>query len=168
MTYMKTVVDGFDRPGYDHIRMAIGGAPISQMFADEIGADGYGADASSAVDLFLYLVGKGDAPKAALRAGVKPTASALAAARPANNVVHFQILYWRDLPSAVKAWDDFGEVKLDLPGKFADRIDATAQKLGLTSADDYTAQLKWGEEQSRPGVPEDVVKTLMRELDPTG
>ena len=25
-----------------HIKMAIGGAPISQMFADEIGADGYG------------------------------------------------------------------------------------------------------------------------------
>jgi len=28
------------------------------MYADEIGADGYGADASSAVDLFLKLVGK--------------------------------------------------------------------------------------------------------------
>ena len=38
--------------------MAIGGAPVSQMFADEIGADGYGADASSAVDLFLNLVDK--------------------------------------------------------------------------------------------------------------
>jgi 5-methyltetrahydrofolate--homocysteine methyltransferase len=38
--------------------MAVGGAPISQMYADEIGADGYGADASSAVDLFLRLAGK--------------------------------------------------------------------------------------------------------------
>jgi len=28
------------------------------MYADEIGADGYGADASSAVDLFLRLVDK--------------------------------------------------------------------------------------------------------------
>ena len=165
MTYMKTVIDGFDRPGYDHIKMAIGGAPISQMFADEIGADGYGSDASSAVDLFLYLVGKGPAPKAVLRAGVKPTASAIAAARPANNVVHYQILYWRDLPSSIKAWDDFGEVKRDLPGKFADRIDATAQKLGLTSGDAYTAELKWGDEQERPGTPEDVVKALITELE---
>ena len=57
MTYMKVVIDGFNVPGRDHIKMAIGGAPISQMFADEIGADGYGADASSAVDLFIYLVG---------------------------------------------------------------------------------------------------------------
>src|SRR3954467_9904627 len=70
MTYMKTVIDGFNIPGRDHIKMAIGGAPISQMFADEIGADGYGADASSAVDLFLYFVGKGPAPAATAKKGV--------------------------------------------------------------------------------------------------
>lgn len=58
MTYMKTVIDGFEERGLGHIKMAIGGAPISQMYADEIGADGYGADASSAVDLFLRLVEK--------------------------------------------------------------------------------------------------------------
>ncbi len=59
MTYMKTVIDGFDERGKSHIKMAVGGAPISQMYADEIGADGYATDASSAVDLFLKLVGKG-------------------------------------------------------------------------------------------------------------
>src|SRR5208283_1357137 len=58
MTYMKTVIDGFEAKGLGHIKMAIGGAPISQMYADEIGADGYGQDASSAVDLFLRLVAK--------------------------------------------------------------------------------------------------------------
>jgi len=58
MTYMKTVIDGFKEKGLGEIKMAIGGAPVSQMFADEIGADGYGADASSAVDLFLKLVDK--------------------------------------------------------------------------------------------------------------
>jgi 5-methyltetrahydrofolate--homocysteine methyltransferase len=58
MTYMKTVIDGFETKGLGHIKMAIGGAPISQMYADEIGADGYGADASSAVDLFVKLAGK--------------------------------------------------------------------------------------------------------------
>jgi methylmalonyl-CoA mutase cobalamin-binding domain/chain len=55
MSYMKVVIDGFNVPGRDHIKVAIGGAPISQMFADEIGADGYGANASAAVDLFLRL-----------------------------------------------------------------------------------------------------------------
>lgn len=58
MTYMKTVIDGFKEKGLTDVKMAIGGAPVSQMFADEIGADGYGADASSAVDLFLKLVDK--------------------------------------------------------------------------------------------------------------
>jgi methanogenic corrinoid protein MtbC1 len=58
MTYMKTVIDGFKAAGRGEIKMAIGGAPISQMFADEIGADGYGQNASSAVDLFLKLAQK--------------------------------------------------------------------------------------------------------------
>ncbi len=58
MTYMKVVIDGFEERGLGNIKMAIGGAPISQMYADEIGADGYGADASAAVDLFVRLVNK--------------------------------------------------------------------------------------------------------------
>ncbi|HEX3743806.1 MAG TPA: corrinoid protein [Bryobacteraceae bacterium] len=56
MTYMKTVIDGFQAAGKTHIKMAVGGAPISQMFAEEIGADGYGQNASAAVDLFLRLM----------------------------------------------------------------------------------------------------------------
>lgn len=56
MTYMKTVIDGFEAAGRGDIRMAVGGAPISQMFAEEIGADGYGSNASAAVELFLRLM----------------------------------------------------------------------------------------------------------------
>jgi 5-methyltetrahydrofolate--homocysteine methyltransferase len=58
MTYMKTVVDGFKENGRENIKIAIGGAPVSQMYADEINADGYGSDASNAVDLFLKFVNK--------------------------------------------------------------------------------------------------------------
>jgi 5-methyltetrahydrofolate--homocysteine methyltransferase len=61
MTYMKTVIDGFQAAGLGHIKMAVGGAPISQMFADEVGADGYGANASAAVDLFLRLARESEA-----------------------------------------------------------------------------------------------------------
>src|SRR3974390_1802380 len=35
-TYMKTVIDGFEAKGFNQIKMAIGGAPIRQMYADEI------------------------------------------------------------------------------------------------------------------------------------
>jgi 5-methyltetrahydrofolate--homocysteine methyltransferase len=62
MTYMKTVIDGFAAAGRDNVKMAVGGAPISQMFADEIGADGYGSDASAAVDLFLRLAEEARVP----------------------------------------------------------------------------------------------------------
>ena len=55
MVYMKTVVDAFEEAGLGHVKLCVGGAPVSQMFADEIGADGYGADASSAVELFKAL-----------------------------------------------------------------------------------------------------------------
>ncbi len=59
MSYMKVVIEKFKDIGLNDIKMTVGGAPISEMFAEEIGADGYGADASSAVDLFLNLLGKG-------------------------------------------------------------------------------------------------------------
>src|ERR1051326_7960158 len=58
MTYMKTVIDGFRAAGRGEIQMAVGGAPISQSFADEIGASGYGANAAGAVDLFLRLAAR--------------------------------------------------------------------------------------------------------------
>ena len=83
MTYMKTVIDGFEAAGQGHIKMAVGGAPISQMFADEIGADGYGQNASAAVDLFLRL----------------------ARSRP-DAVATYKILYWQEIPSQIKAEDD--------------------------------------------------------------
>ncbi len=38
------------------IKVMIGGAPVTQQFADEIGADGYSPDAASAVDLAKTLV----------------------------------------------------------------------------------------------------------------
>ena len=45
----------------------------------------------------------------------------------------YQILYWQDIPSQVKAWDDFDEVKLQLAPRFMEQIDQVAQKKGLTN-----------------------------------
>lgn len=39
------------------IKIMIGGAPVTQAYADKIGADGYSADAASAVDLAKKLAG---------------------------------------------------------------------------------------------------------------
>ncbi len=55
MPYMKVVIDALREEPLDHVKVCVGGAPISEMFAEEIGADGYGADASRAVELFQEL-----------------------------------------------------------------------------------------------------------------
>jgi methanogenic corrinoid protein MtbC1 len=47
MPYMRHVVEHY--AGNDAVRVVIGGAPVTQGFADEIGAAGYGADANDAV-----------------------------------------------------------------------------------------------------------------------
>lgn len=50
MTGMKTVLDAMQSQGLrEGIATMVGGAPVTQKFADEIGADGYAHDAVSAV-----------------------------------------------------------------------------------------------------------------------
>ena len=107
-------------------------------------------------------MGKGPAPVAARKPGTTPKLAAPADA--AVGLVHYRILYWRDLPAAVRVWNDATEIKLDLPGTFAERIDAEALKLGLTSGDDYTAQLHWGDELTRAGTPAAVAEQIAQEL----
>ena len=40
------------------VKVMIGGAPITQAYADQVGADGYGEDAVSAVEIAKALIGK--------------------------------------------------------------------------------------------------------------
>ena len=77
----------------------------------------------------------------------------------------YQVLYWQDIPSQVKAWDDFDEVKVELAPKFMARIDQAAQNQGLTNTDDYLSQWKWGAEEERPGDAEDVAEDVKQELE---
>jgi 5-methyltetrahydrofolate--homocysteine methyltransferase len=52
MSMMKTVVDALEKAGIrEKTKVMIGGAPITQQFADQIGADGYSDNASAAVAL---------------------------------------------------------------------------------------------------------------------
>jgi 5-methyltetrahydrofolate--homocysteine methyltransferase len=57
MVYMKEVIESLKRAGTrDQVKVIIGGAPITQAYADEIQADGYAPDAASAVDLVKDLL----------------------------------------------------------------------------------------------------------------
>ena len=57
MMNMGRVIEALDAAGVrDEVKVMIGGAPISQSFADQIGADGYSADAAGASTLAGRLV----------------------------------------------------------------------------------------------------------------
>ena len=57
MTNMKATIDALEQAGLrDRVKVLIGGAPVSQKFADEIGADGYGANANEAVNRIKALL----------------------------------------------------------------------------------------------------------------
>ncbi len=51
MPSMKDTLEALKEAGVrDSVKVVIGGAPLTQNYADEIGADGYAPDAASAVD----------------------------------------------------------------------------------------------------------------------
>ncbi len=59
MPKMKETMTALHRAGFrDQIKVIIGGAPVTQVFADSIGADGYGADAVSGIELARRLMNR--------------------------------------------------------------------------------------------------------------
>ena len=59
MGYMKDVIDALEAAGIrNQVKVMVGGAPVTQGFADEIGADGYSDNANSAVTVAKQLLGK--------------------------------------------------------------------------------------------------------------
>ncbi len=59
MVYMREVIEALENANLKpKVKVMIGGAPITQSFADQIKADGYAPDAASAIDLAKGLLGK--------------------------------------------------------------------------------------------------------------
>ena len=58
MPYMKTVIEALKNAGLrNQVKVIVGGAIVSQSYADAIGADGYAPDAASAVGIVNELLG---------------------------------------------------------------------------------------------------------------
>jgi 5-methyltetrahydrofolate--homocysteine methyltransferase len=58
MVNMKSVIDLVRERGLENkVQVVVGGAPVTQEFADEIGADAYGYDANHAVGVIKELAG---------------------------------------------------------------------------------------------------------------
>jgi 5-methyltetrahydrofolate--homocysteine methyltransferase len=60
MRQQQSIIAAFTEAGIrDQVKVMVGGAPITQSWAEQIGADGYAEDAISAIDLAYRLI---DAP----------------------------------------------------------------------------------------------------------
>jgi 5-methyltetrahydrofolate--homocysteine methyltransferase len=58
MIYMKEIIQALKAAGLrEKVKVIVGGAPVTQAYADQIEADGYAPDAASAVDLTKELIG---------------------------------------------------------------------------------------------------------------
>lgn len=59
MRAMEHTIKALEEAGLrDKVKVMIGGAPVTQAFADQIGADGYASNAASAADLAKLFVGR--------------------------------------------------------------------------------------------------------------
>ena len=77
----------------------------------------------------------------------------------------YTILYWQEIPSQIKAEDEFDDVTLPMDARFMERIDRLAAARGLQSTDDYLAQWRWSEAQQRDGTASEVAHAVKLELE---
>jgi 5-methyltetrahydrofolate--homocysteine methyltransferase len=57
MTQMQTTIQALEQAGVrQQVKVIVGGAPVTEAFARQVGADGYAPDASRAVSLARTLI----------------------------------------------------------------------------------------------------------------
>ena len=81
-------------------------------------------------------------------------------------MARFQILYWQDVPSLVKAFADDGTpVSRQLGAWFQQEIDRRAMQQGLVESGAYLEAWNWGEAEERPGTVDEVLDAVEGELE---
>lgn len=76
----------------------------------------------------------------------------------------YQVMYWKHIPSQIKAWEGDVEVKRMMPDYFQAAIDAFAMKDGSTDMDAYLQGWRRGPVEKREGTPGEVIDALIQEL----
>jgi hypothetical protein len=78
----------------------------------------------------------------------------------------YQVLYWKDIPTQVRVSADGRRFQSrQMPERFQQEIDARALREGLAGAEAYLEQWRWSEKQERDLPPDELLDTLVRELE---
>jgi len=80
-------------------------------------------------------------------------------------VAEYQILYWHDIPLQVRSGGRRDRVSQELPSRFQVAIDKAAMAAELIGTDEYLSEFHWSDPQEREGSPDEVVATVVAELD---
>jgi len=77
----------------------------------------------------------------------------------------FQVLYWHDVPTQVKAKDERGTANVQLNPRFMLKVDQLAMEKGLFGTDEYLDGWQWSDAQSRDGTASEVAEAVKNELE---
>jgi hypothetical protein len=80
-------------------------------------------------------------------------------------MTRYRIFYWKHIPSSFMVEGDGRTIKKQLSQRIQNAIDTYAMAIGLTDADEYSAQYKRGDWIERDGPPEEVAEALLAELE---
>ena len=80
-------------------------------------------------------------------------------------MAEYQILYWRDIPAQLKAFEGKKPISRPLSDRFQLEIDRVAMEDGLYGTDDYLDQWQWSEKKERQGSAEEILDALAAELE---
>ena len=79
----------------------------------------------------------------------------------------YQIFYWKDIPSLVKAVEGGDEVTVELDPRFQEHIDRVAMQQKIAGTDEYLEHWHWGDSEEREGGAQETVDALKREIEET-
>ena len=80
-------------------------------------------------------------------------------------MARWEIVAWQEIPAAVEATDDGGQVTLQLSERFQALIDSVAMQQGLEASDAYLEQWRKVPGGERPGSAREVGEAVVAEIE---
>jgi cvfA/B/C family virulence factor len=79
-------------------------------------------------------------------------------------MAEYQVMYWGDIPYAVRAYEGSKRVSKQLPTDFEKAIDAASMATGKTAQEDYQKGFRWGTRETRDGSADEVAQAVYDDL----
>jgi len=77
----------------------------------------------------------------------------------------YQILYWYDIPTQVRARGVGGRVKVRLGPRFMEAVNKAAMAARITGDDAYRQGFHWSRPAERPGAAQELAEAIANELE---